>query len=194
MIVPLPNFISEVHAPMPNIKTPTLKAIKSEAKVKELFAAHSKNGKATISLLEKALGLSQQQIGFFEADGTFAKPTIEKIGINSTRVYSLENVMAIRTACLKLAQAKADKEAAVKAAAEAKAKAEAEAKAAEEAAAAAAAKAKADEEAAAAKAKAEAEAAAAKAKAEEEAAAAKAKAEEEAAAAKAAAEAAPAAE
>ncbi|MDX1971225.1 MAG: hypothetical protein SFY68_01700 [Candidatus Sumerlaeia bacterium] len=113
---------------MPNIKTPSLKAIKSEAKVKELFTAHSKNGKATISLLEKALGLSQQQIGFFESNGTFAKPTIEKAGQNNTRVYTLDAVLEIRKACVKLAEQQAKKEAEKKAREEAaKAKAAAEA-------------------------------------------------------------------
>lgn len=180
---------------MPEIKTPTLAAIKSEEKTREIAKQHQTNGKATLAVLEAALGLSEKQVKFFESNGTFPAPKTELINKNKTRVYSVDDVLAIRKTCVELAEKKAKAEAEAKAKVAAAAKAKADAEAAE-------AKAKAEAEAAAAKEKAEAEAkakaeaeAAAKAKAEEEAAAAKAKAEADAAAAAAApvAETAPAA-
>ncbi|MGF1571440.1 MAG: hypothetical protein ACFCU1_00025 [Sumerlaeia bacterium] len=182
---------------MPVINVPTLAAIKSEEKTREIFNAKNTNGNATFSVLQSALGLSEKQIKAYEADGTFPAPKVEVIANNKTRVYTIDSILAIRKTCVELGEKKAKAEAEAKAKLEAEAKAKADAEAAEKAKAeaeAAEAKAKADAEAAE-KAKAEAEAAAA-AKAEAEAAE-KAKAEEAAAAEAAAApaeEPAPAAE
>lgn len=140
---------------MAEIKTPTLAAIKSEDQTRELFNKHQTNGKCTFAVLEATCGLSEKQVKAFEANGTFAAPKVEVVKKNKTRVYTLDDVLAARKACVGLAEKKAKAEAEAKAKVEAAAKAKAEAEAAE--------KAKAEKEAAeaaAAKAKAEAEAAA----------------------------------